>query len=262
VSAGHIYENPETKRLLTSNPELIRTGIVAIGLRNDCRDFADLLDFRELQGKSIAQTDYDLSTFLDRNTAAIIRWTPKQSQSVLRKTLIKRIEDPHTILRRRLRGVKNTSKKMLKAELENLQDHDTTRSNLKNLAEKYIPIRSKAFMREVNLLYYVIGSGKNLKPHLNPQLFSDLNRGYIESAEIPNQAFLFDEIIQESLKEMYVPIELIDQMSILNLASFREKYAMELEKFRRKWWHTFILKEEDKFNNTFALTPLYGPCLN
>lgn len=189
---------------------------------------------------------------LDANTSGIIRWAPQKSQQVLRKTLINCLEDPHTILRRRLRGVKNTAKNRLKVELEHLQDHEITRSNLQHLAERHIPNRCKAFMREVNLLYYVIGSGKNLKPHLNPQLFSDLNRGYIESADISNQSFLFDELLQNSLKEMFVPIELIDRMSISRLASFREKYAKVLLKFRSKWWRTITIQGEYNSVATFS----------
>ena len=42
ISAGHVYENPYTLKLLEAEPDLLNTGIVAIGLREECRDFSDL----------------------------------------------------------------------------------------------------------------------------------------------------------------------------------------------------------------------------
>ena len=257
ISAGHIYENPQTSRLITSYPDLIRTGIVAIGLRNDCRDFKDLLDLRTVQGKRVTPEDSKLSRFLDANTFAVIRWTPQKSQHLLRKSLLSCIEDPHSILSRRLKGVKSMAIKKLYSDLEELQDVDVIRSNLNSLAKQHIPQQRETFMREVDLLYFVIGSGKNLKPHLSHRLFDDLNQGYVESLEIPKATIPFEDIVRDSLREMFVPAEIMDRLSVESLAKFREKYSKQLRKFREKWWHISKLQNKDstsgskQFSKTF-----------
>ena len=53
VSGGHIFENPETTKLLLDNPALLESGIIVIGLRDDCRDFTDLLEMQSSLGKKL-----------------------------------------------------------------------------------------------------------------------------------------------------------------------------------------------------------------
>jgi len=254
ISAGHIYENPQTRRLITTYPDLVGTGIVAIGLRDDCRDFRDLIDLRIAQGKRVTIEDSKLSRFLDANTFAVIRWAPQKSQYLLRKSILNCIDDPHSILRRRLEGVKGAAIKNLYSDLDELQDVEVIRPNLNSLSKRHIPQHRELFMREVNLLYFVIGSGKNLKPHLSSRLFDDLNQGFVESLEIPKETIPFENIVRDSLREMFLPVEIIDRLSVESLAKFREKYNKQLIKFREKWWHISKLEKKDSGSKRFSKT--------
>lgn len=245
ISAGHVYENPETRKVITLYPELIRTGIVTIGLRNDCRDFRDLIDLRISQGKRVTEQDRKLSRFLNSNTFAVIRWAPEKSQHLLRKSLLHCIEDPDSILRRRLKGAKAVSIDNLYSDLQGLQDVEVIRPKLNSLAKRHISRQRELFMREVNLLYFVIGSGKNLKPHLNSRLFSDLNQGFVESLEVPQKTIPFENIVRDSIREMFLPTEVVDRLSIESLAKFREKNNKKLKKFREKWWNVSKLGKDD-----------------
>lgn len=238
ISGGHIYENPETARLLLGNPELLESGIVVLGLRDECRDFQDLFDLQMSHGKNILLTHADIPKFLNAKTSVIMRWSAPDTQPRFKQIIQKSIEDTNSILRRRLRvGVKKTAIKNLIDEIEALPPENVTRETIQNLVRNHIPHRCKAFMSEVNLLYYITGS-TDLIPHLSQSLFSDLKHGYLESLDYDKYPIPAEDLFSNLLKTAFISDQVIDQLSITTLVEFREKYSKLLRQFRRKWWST------------------------
>lgn len=237
ISGGHIFENSETVNLLMSNPDLLESGIVAIGLRDDCRDFDDLLEMQKSLGKSFIQNYASLPRFLNSKTSIIMRWHAPYTQPRFKRFLLSSITNRKSILRRRLTGVATTAIRELEKELQELDPKLVTREALQRLVRKHIPNQRPAFMREVNLLYYIAGSGDRI-PHLSDALFSDLSHGYIESLDYEKYPIQAENLFTDFLKNECVSAQIIDQMSVSGLAQFREKHSEFLERFRSKWWST------------------------
>lgn len=236
VSAGHVYENPATARVLRDNPDLLRSALVVLGLRDDCRDFNDLLDLRASQGKKNTAEDRELSAYLDTATTAVMRWTTAATQTRFRHFLLQSIRDSGSILRRRLHGVRKAAIRDFEAELAGLVEEDVTRTLLQRLARKHTG-RHNAIMREANLLYYAAGSTDRVL-QLSTSLFSDLRVGYFESLKPPYSTLPLDELLMRVFRERKVPAEMVTDFSVPALIEFREKYARQLRRFRCKWWRT------------------------
>ena len=234
VSAGHVYENPATAQVLRDNPDLLRSALVVLGLRDDCRDFNDLLDLRASQGKKNTAEDRELSVYLDTATTAVMRWTTAATQTRFRHFLLQSIRDSGSILRRRLHGVRKTAIANLEAELAGLAEEEVTRTVLQHLARKYTG-RHNAIIREANLLYYAAGSTDRVL-QLSTPLFSDLRVGYFESLRPAYSKLPLDELLMRVFREMRVPAEMVTDLSVPALIEFREKYARQLRRFRCKWW--------------------------
>lgn len=233
ISCDHVYENPHTRNLLTNNPDLLRSGIVAIGLRRDCRDFADLLELRGTGGREARAEDVALTGFLDRETSTVIRWTPIDLQPHFKASIAEVLQNPDSLLRRRLTGVRKVNLQELCRRISDLPDEAVTRKVLHDLAAEHVPNRRRAFMREMNLLYYTIGAAHtNLRPHLSPALFGNLQEGHTASI----RGAPLDEWLEGALREAEFPTYLLDCLSVERIAQIREESVGTLRRFRRKWW--------------------------
>ena len=244
ISGGHIFENSETVKLLRNNPLLLQSGIVVIGLRDDCRDFDDLFDMQKSLGKDLLINSKDVPKFLDNNTSFIMRWSAPQTQPRFKEFLLTSVGNPQSTLRKRLRyRVPHSCIRELEKELDELDPKNVTREALQRLVAKHIPRGHKAFMHEVNLLYYIAGSSDRI-PHLSNSLFEDLSKGYINSLDHQQCPVPADKLFSSLLKETLVCEEVIDQMNINDLVLFREQHTGLIKRFRNKWWSTFGLNEQ------------------
>ena len=106
ISAGHVYENPYTLKLLEAEPDLLNTGIVAIGLREECRDFSDLEELRRVEARPSRMLDQAATTLLNRECSAVIRWHPSKMQAVFKQAVLAELMDSNSVLRRRLTAVR------------------------------------------------------------------------------------------------------------------------------------------------------------
>ena len=248
VSGGHIFENPETTKLLLDNPALLESGIIVIGLRDDCRDFTDLLEMQSSLGKKLLVNDKTLPNFLNEKTSFIMRWYAPQTQPRFKDCIVASISNPQSTLRKRLRyRTSQSSIRELEKEIAELDPGQVTREILQQLIAKHIPRGHKAFMSEVNLLYYIAGSSDRI-PHLNYSLFDDLSKGYINSLDHKLCPIPADKLFSRLLKETLVCEELIDQMTIRDLIGFREKNSGLITRFRAKWWSTFKIQGRDSYD--------------
>ena len=234
ISCSHIYENVHTRNLLINNPKLLTRGLIAIGLRDDCRDFTDLQELREHEGRNIIPDSQATTNFLNRHTDVVIRWTPMDMQPQFKSNILHALQNPNSLLRRRLTFTLKSSINNLSQSISDLPNEDATRTNMHDLAKEYIPHRVKAFMREVNLLYYVMGaSDRQLKPHLSPLLFGDLTHGYKTSSETEYIDELpYDNWLDEMLRAALFPTSLIDQLTIDQIARVKADSKELLRRFR------------------------------
>ncbi len=236
VSCSHIYENRHTQTLLVKNPDLLYLGIVAVGLRSDCRDFSDLLAQRRANGCKEQAPDAALTEFLDRHTSVVIRWTPMDMQPHFKARILDALQNPDSLLRQRLTAIASSRIAELSKRIADLPEKDATRTTMHRLALDYLPHRTKAFMREVNLLYYVMGSAdKFLRPHLSPLLFADLDRGCKASLRAYHGS-PYDEWLDILFREALLPMQLFDRLTIEQLTRIREDCSEVLNRFRNKFW--------------------------
>jgi len=237
LSVSHIYENPEAAALLIQNPDLLVSGMIAIGLRSDCRDFSDFIEMRESEGRHISSKDQELTRFLNSNTEAVITWTPSDMQPDFKKAIQESLADPQSTLRKRLTATRKKDISELAAVIADMPYNKATRTNMELVAEKYIPRGAHAFKRETNLLYYVMGSkDKHLVPHLQSRLFTDLAGGYKQSSATPAAAQPLDEWLDETLHHTLFPAKALDTLTITQIAEFRRDFGDQVERFRSKWW--------------------------
>ncbi len=235
ISCGHIYENLHTQSVLLNNPDLLESGIVAIGIRSDCRDFSDLADMRAKEGR-LDRDSACVTSFLDKHTSVVIPWKPMDMQPQFKSHVMEMLRDSKSCLRKRLTGTCRQQIDDLCKAIDETPDEFATRTAMHSLAKKHVPRRIRAFMREINLLYYIMGTyNKSLKPHISPVLFSDLGRGW--DASIGSRSVLpIEEAAQATLRESMLPVEVLEHLSVAQLANLRESYSNVFAQFRQKWW--------------------------
>ena len=237
ISAGHIFNAEHTRLVLTRYPEFLESGTVAVGLREDCRDFQDLYALRADARRSGDKSEKNLADWLDTHTAAMMRWHPSGEQPLFRSSLLHSLENPRSLLRRRLTGTKKANIQELAKAIEDLDTDQITRTQLRECAMKHIPKRVRAFILEVNALYYTIGAyDKQLVPHYSPLLFSDVVEGVISSTTRQLHSRRSGDMFSGVTKALLFPDNILDDLPVANLIVFRNRNAALLRGFRNKWW--------------------------
>lgn len=237
VSAGHVYENPETLAALEADPVVLASGIVAVGLRSDCRDFADLAELRRIEGKTPTDADHRATALLNRECAAIIRWHPSNNQPLYKRALLAELSESRSTLRRRMTAIKRQSLTSLIHEIELLESDQVRRSVLSDLARRHIPHRHAVFMEAVNLFYYAIGSkDKNLIPYLRSGPYDHLRALHSLVTPRNDEHATLDECFASVMKELLLPEDVLMGLPVARLAVFRDEHRDLLDRFRRKWW--------------------------
>jgi hypothetical protein len=241
ISAGHILSSDQTYEILASNPVLLESGIVTVGLRDDCADMKTLAHqaIDKYQGKldaSDRKTISDRAIIIDNLCTNVVRWKPSVEQQLFKSSILASLTNPDSLLRRRLTTIGKADLNSFSKAIADMDVSIVSRGNLESCARKWIPRRTRAFMREANLLYYTIGAfDANLVPDLPSIYFDDMIKGVREST-YHSDIYSGKEVFSELMDVLVLPTNILDRLSFESIAELREFNWNELDAFREKWW--------------------------
>lgn len=253
ISGGHVYENPHTRALLLEHPNLLTSGIVALGLRSDCRDFGDLLNLRAQEGKlRNTQSDTELTRHLDTYTATVIKWTPRLEQSAFKQavvTMLRATTGPGVQLTiDRVRAIDEAAK-----SIEALPESDARRDRVHSLLLQHAPQDCAALMLDVNVLYYTIGGrDKNLALGLHSDQYRSVATGAFSAQRTRRMSLPVEAWFEVLSRSLVVSEDVIDQLSVDALARFRVDKRPLLLAFRNAWWRTVKIAQIGPAHNDLA----------
>jgi len=240
VSAGHLLASAAPLKVLESLAPLTESGAVVLGLREDCTDvhsFAEaFLDNRRLgarsdEGRIIRERARRAEALL----TSAVRWSPASSQKKFKESLLANIENPRSALRRRLTATRSAAITEFREALVDTPEEGISRRRLRKLACRYMPHRVRAIMREVNLLYYMVGSLRaGLVPDLLPAYFDEVTRAARTSP--PKFGAQQYEAFHDLLDALVLPSDVVTRLSTEAIVKIRTAYHAEVYHFRKKWW--------------------------
>jgi hypothetical protein len=241
ISASHVYESEATWEVLRSDPQLLESGLVRVGLRDDCRDFSDFVEsvgFGPRTGPTRSVPSDEITRLLDSHLSRAKRWKVASEQPHLRTSILMMLDDDSSMMRSRLRNVDGSRLKRLRASVEKLSVEEMGRSSLEQLARNSLPSnRVASFMREVHLLYYTIGAlDLGLRLELGDRLFTDaklagkrLGRRQAGSQDL---AAWMDSVLQG----MRLPVSVVDELTADRISSLIRDEPGVVFQFRKRWW--------------------------
>ena len=250
-----MYESSPTYNYLLCNPELIESGIIAIDLRNDCRDFTDFQDFQFRHTKNpfwISDNASKISQFLNDHCPYVIPWNPCGSEVSFKNCLINSIEDSNSTIRRILRGIDKKCLQQVKHEIEDQER--VTRSILDQIFTNYSPPPKKQLiMREISIAYYIIGAyDLKSRPALHPDLFSHYQKCLEPIGVKSTNSKLVDSAFSSLLKQYeFISSDILDELSVQQLINIR--HSQVISEFRKKWWGIIddaVINDTGSFKDT------------
>lgn len=161
ISSSHILGSEIVSKIFIENPDLLISSGVEVFKRDSCTSFKDTISIGEAEGNSAiinnrTKKQLIVADLLDNQLKNVITWNPNKAIYSYTNSIINDLEDPDSLLRRKLVGVENSdiSKTIIDIQESNLINRD----KVNQIAKIRLGSNYKHLVTHSNFTYYLWGA--------------------------------------------------------------------------------------------------------